>query len=471
MSFQEKIHLIDSLQSSIQEHGSIPAALLNKINYKLRLEWNYTSNSMEGNSLTKRETRTVMVNAIDVNGKPLKDIQEIKNHDIVINTIMKMGKGELNISESRIKEIHKGIMYEEDLGKQSYIGKWKNVDNYMTNFDGERYDFVSHMEVPERMHHLVNWVNSENERIKRGKKDALHPALLAFRFHLDYLAIHPFYDGNGRTARILSNLILISYGLPPLYIKEAEKQNYYRYLTDIQTYGGEPDLFYEFMAQLLIRSLQITLDSIEGKEIEEEDDFIKEIELLKAKSSVKDKPKSPQVLYNTYGILETELWHKIKNTLHHFNSLFNEFDISNKINNQTYKEITSPFRALDLVKIFDGKKKIFGVDVYEGIVNNIEWNYKLFALNGTEVPEDFKISLNVYFNALDYEINLTATGKTASDLIYKMQKKYEEAFSLEQIDDLLTVLKSHLLDEIKKRTNSTATSFETIMQSTYFSII
>ncbi|CAN5447562.1 Fic family protein [soil metagenome] len=270
MSFQDKLQQIDQLQASIKEHGTIPVATLNKINYKLRLEWNFTSNSMEGNSLTKRETRTVMVGVVSVNDKPLKDIIEMKNHDQVISSIMKMGKGELNVSESRIKEIHKGIMYEEDPEKLKHVGQWKNINNYMFNINGERYDFVPHNEVSERMHQLMNWTNSEKEKIQRNQKDASHPVLLALKFHIEYLTIHPFYDGNGRTARILSNLILISYGFPPFYINENEKQNYYSYLTDIQSYGGEPDLFYEFMANLVLRSLQITLDAIEGNDTQQE---------------------------------------------------------------------------------------------------------------------------------------------------------------------------------------------------------
>jgi Fic family protein len=270
MSYLEKIQQIDSLQAAIQAHGPISLELLNKINYKLRLEWNYTSNSMEGNSLTKRETRTVMVGVINVQDKPLKDIIEIRNHDKVISTVMKMGKAELNVSESRIREIHKGIMYEEDPEKMKYAGQWKNVDNYMINFEGERYDFVPHAEVGERMHQLINWLNSEKEKIERSKPNITHPVILALKFHIDYLTIHPFYDGNGRTARILSNLILISYGFPPFYINDNEKQNYYRYLTDIQSNGGEPDLFYEFMAGLILRSLQITADAIEGREAYED---------------------------------------------------------------------------------------------------------------------------------------------------------------------------------------------------------
>lgn len=125
------------------------------------------------------------------------------------------------------------------------------------------------MEVPEKMHDLVNWINSEKEKILRTAKNAFHPVILALKFHLDYVKIHPFYDGNGRTGRILSNLVLISYGYPPFYIQENERNTYYQYLTDIQSYGGEPDLFYEFMAGLIVRSLQFTLDVIEGKATED----------------------------------------------------------------------------------------------------------------------------------------------------------------------------------------------------------
>lgn len=266
MSYQNKLTRIDELQAEIQACGRIPDSLLKSINYNLRLEWNYTSNSMEGNSLTRRETRTVMVGVIDVNNKPLKDVLEIKGHDTIVSTIMKMGKADLNISESRIREIHKGIMYEDDPSRQAYIGRWKNVDNYILNFEGERYDFVPHADVPDRMHELVNWVNSQKEKIVRGEKDALHPLTLAFKFHLDYLNIHPFYDGNGRTARILSNLILISYGYPPFYISSVNKDNYYRYLTDIQTSGGSPELFYDFMSGLVMASQQYILNSIKNKE-------------------------------------------------------------------------------------------------------------------------------------------------------------------------------------------------------------
>jgi Fic family protein len=281
MSYTDKLQQIEQIKQTIEKHGKLPDEVLKKINYKLRLEWNYTSNSMEGNSLTKQETRSVMVGNITVEGKPIKDVLEMKGHDEVITKIIQMGKGELNISEGRIKEIHKGIMHEEDPEKKKEIGVWKKNNNYLYNYKNERFDFVAPADVPDKMHQLINWLNGERDKIKRGDKDALHPVQLAFQFHLDYISIHPFYDGNGRTVRILTNLVLISYGYPPIYVKENEKAPYYQYLADIQGYGGNPDLFYDFMAGLLVRSLQIVLDAVVGKDIEEHDDLEKEIALWK----------------------------------------------------------------------------------------------------------------------------------------------------------------------------------------------
>lgn len=254
---------IDELQAQIQAHGKLDNEVLKRINYKFRLDWNYNSNVMEGNSLTKMETRSVMINNITVEGKPLKDIIEMRGHDNVISSILKIGKGELNLSEARIKEIHKGIMYEDDPEKKMNIGIWKPHNNYLYNYKKERVDFTPYEEVKEKMHELVNWLNTQKE------KKAIHPVLLAFEFHLNFIRIHPFYDGNGRTARIFMNLILIAYGYPPVIVKLEEKRQYYQYLSDVADYGGEPDLFYEFMGGLLVRSQGEVLKAVNGESIEE----------------------------------------------------------------------------------------------------------------------------------------------------------------------------------------------------------
>ena len=109
------------------------------------------------------------------------------------------------------------------------------------------------------MHELLNWYGSALEKIQHTKTDALHPLILAFELHWRYATIHPFYDGNGRTARIFTNLILISQGFPPAIIRQEQKEAYSKYLGDIQS-GGEPDAFYAFMADLVLDAQKCILE-------------------------------------------------------------------------------------------------------------------------------------------------------------------------------------------------------------------
>jgi len=115
---------------------------------------------MEGNTLTIDETKSVMVGNIDVHQKPLKDIMEMKGHDEAILNILKMGKGELDISESRIKELHRAIIYEDSPGEKEKIGKWKMQPIHVMNYRGDKFDFSDPYEVADKIHELVNWVNA-----------------------------------------------------------------------------------------------------------------------------------------------------------------------------------------------------------------------------------------------------------------------------------------------------------------------
>lgn len=328
MALEETLKKIDELQSKINSHGKLSNDVLNKINYKFRLEWNYHSNAMEGNSLTKEETRSVMIDNVTVDGKPLKDVMEVRGHDGIITDILKIGKGELRLSEKRIKDIHRAIMREDDPQQALKIGEWKTNENHLINYKGEKFDFAAPADVPEKMHELLNWLNAKYDEIISKKKGVIHPALLALEFHLRYVTIHPFYDGNGRTSRILMNLILIMLGYPPVIVKVSDKGEYGRYLADIQGYGGNPDLFYEFMAKLLIKSQELVLTAIEGGDIDEPDDLDKKILLLEKNLSGIDpdnelKEKfSIDLFLKIYDGWITDLLKEIIPTIQKFNKFF-----------------------------------------------------------------------------------------------------------------------------------------------------
>jgi Fic family protein len=284
LNLADKLQHIDSLRKMIESKGKLSDDILRKIDYKFRLECNYNSNKIEGGTLTKPETRSVMTGNITVEGKPLKDIREMKGHDAVMQDLLRIGKGEKRISEKKILEFHskiiKGETPEEE--KEMEIGQWKTNGNHVINYRGEKFNFTAPEDISTAIHNLLNWLNTGLDKIHNNHKDAPNPLLLAFEFHTKYLTIHPFADGNGRTARLLTNLVLVSLGYPPFWVTEGgEKDAYNRYLADVQAYGGSPDLLYEFLAGLVERSLQLTLDAVEGREIEDLDDWAKKLQLLK----------------------------------------------------------------------------------------------------------------------------------------------------------------------------------------------
>jgi Fic family protein len=460
MSFSQKLTVIDDLMAQINRYGVLPNNVKNKINYKLRLDWNYYSNAIEGNTLTMQETRSIMIGNVTVNGKPVKDVMEMKGHDDVVNEILKIGKTELNLSENRIKHIHKGIMHEDDPKKQSWIGEWKTQPNYIYNFRGERYDFTAPSDVSDEMHKLINWLSSEKEKVERSAKTALHPIQIALHFHLEYVTIHPFYDGNGRTARILSNLILISFGYPPFYIKTDEKNAYYQYLGEVQCYSAKPDLLYDFMAGLILRSIQLTLDAIEGKEIEEKSDIDKELQLLKI--NVKQKETTPpntparpgleDILLKYLGKLVKQLDSKLKT----FRDLFSEHDESLMFPEEDKR-------------LFIKKSKISLPRVVEAYELNYENKNPQIHLLLTSNKDFVKEKLEIYceYNGIE-NVEEKATVKLIIEFKFRkysysvydlntnelFTKNYDEFLSNEEIDTIVKIHVSDLISKVKAIVNN-----------------
>ncbi|MDP5172055.1 MAG: Fic family protein [Bacteroidia bacterium] len=285
--FPPFLQSIDNRQQQIASHGDWDETLRKKVAYKFRLDWNYYSQSIEGGTLTRRETRTIMVGQVNVQGKPLKDVLEMTQHDEVIREIMAIGKGQKRLSEARIKQIHAAIMHEEDPEKRKLLGQWKTQPNEICNHKGEKREFTPPADVPDAIHDLLNRTNANWDKLDRSDKDARHPVLMALDFHLEFLSIHPFYDGNGRTARILLNLILIAFGYPAIIVKNEDKEAYGRYIAEIQGYGAGRELYDEFMSGLLIRSQELVLQALAGEDIEEPDDLDKEIELFQKQQEAK----------------------------------------------------------------------------------------------------------------------------------------------------------------------------------------
>lgn len=438
---------IEQNQQAISQYGKFDDALLKKINYKLRLDWNYYSNRIEGGTLTKAETRSVMVGNIDVKGKPLRDIMEMSGHDKLVIDVLKMSKGELTLAEKRIKDIHRAIMHEEDSEKQKFVGNWKQEDNEIINYKNEKISFTNWREVPEAVHQLLDKTNAQLEQYHTGKS-ALHAIEIAAQFHIDFITIHPFYDGNGRTTRILTNIILMACGYPAIIIKDQHKKSYYQLLGDIQAYGGNPNLFYEFLAERILDTQQLILDAIAGKEIDELDDIDKEILLFKQELSNKEAvgniKRSNTLIAELYLNNLKLLFDFILEKHLELNELFAENDFNRRINNsypsnypkdkdyieEQFKIVVSP----------ESNKSQYSKQAIDMIALGI--HHKGFLKDNMNV---FDVHFNLYIKFDDFKFHIGDLYKSKYSFLYS---SIIDTTSTQKI--AAEIVKEHL-DEIKSK--------------------
>lgn len=275
-----------NLKIELDQYRPLPAETEARILQKLRLDWNYHSNHIEGGRLSYGETKALLLFGITAQGKPLKDHLEVSGHDDAIKWIEEVVRNEYPLVESFIRQLHEVILKSPytkktlnangEIGqRQIKIGEYKTTPNHVLTKTGEMFYFASPEETPALMHDLMEWYNA-----KRAHTDT-NGILLASEFHYKFIRIHPFDDGNGRIARLLMNFILMQYGFPPAIVKTEDKENYYSALE--QADAGMLEPFLAYIAQNVIRSLEIMLRGAKGESIEEPDDIDKQISLLEQK--------------------------------------------------------------------------------------------------------------------------------------------------------------------------------------------
>lgn len=235
---KEKLNILNSFRP-------IHKTLLNKIRGNFQVEMTYNSNAIEGNTLTKKETFWIISEGLTIKGKSLKEHLEVKNHkealDFLYELIEQNKKN--TISEHLIRQIHSLVVKEADKG---IAGVYRNGDVFISGSD---HTPPSGFRVPEEMNTLVKWIKKERYNY--------HIIELSALIHHKLVAIHPFWDGNGRVARIIMNILIIQAGYPMTIILKNDRRRYYRVLSEADK-GNYKNLC-EFLAQNVIRSLNVYL--------------------------------------------------------------------------------------------------------------------------------------------------------------------------------------------------------------------
>ncbi|MCB0220579.1 MAG: HsdR family type I site-specific deoxyribonuclease [Chrysiogenetes bacterium] len=215
---------------------------------QLRAHWEvvhtYNSNAIEGNTLTLGETKAVLLDGITISGKPLREILEVTNHREAMRLLYRFSESKTPVSEAEILDLHRLILtgiQADDAGRYRRTG---------VRVAGSQHVFPNPAKVPALMEEFVSAVGAWDD----------HPVLVAARAHFKLVAIHPFADGNGRTARLLMNLLLMRGGCPPAYLKVERRGLYYDALEEGHTRGTAR--FEEFIANAVRESLEETLAAL-----------------------------------------------------------------------------------------------------------------------------------------------------------------------------------------------------------------
>lgn len=378
----------EQLKKELDDLRPIASEAEKRIMQKFRLDWNYHSNNLEGNSLTYGETKALILFGITAQGKPLKDHFEITGHDEAIKWIEEVVKDKIPLTEKFIRELHTLLLKESSYkeaktteGKPTRrkieVGKYKTQPNHVLTVTGEIFYFASPEETPAKMQELLEWFRKEKGKTK------IYPILLASLFNYRFIRIHPFDDGNGRVARILMNFILIQFGYPPVIIKTEDKENYYAVLRLADADDLEP--FIEYIAQNLVHSLKIMIKGAKGEDIEEIDDLDKELALLEGR--LKNRNEKIKIFKSKETIIEN-IKTSIMPLLEEFINISKKFDRFYVDTDFIYK-IDYGYRNIN----------INGIPEFSDLKHFVDEIYKLKnECKGLQFQYQYK-----YFNRVDYE--------------------------------------------------------------------
>lgn len=246
-SLEAQLSELRAKVSSLRKDGALSSEALKNLRRFFRIKNIYNSNAIEGNTLSIGETRLVVEQGLTITGKPLKDTLEAKNLSHALDLFEELadreGRPILGVDIRNLQgSILKGIDDEN-------AGKYRSVNVHIT---GSQHTQPSSEQVASMMSDLTDWL--EKLPSPDQLSEEADPIVLACIAHAWFVYIHPFVDGNGRTARLLMNLVLMRYGYPIAIINRDDRQRYYDALETSQ--GSDLTPFIQLVFESVDESLE-----------------------------------------------------------------------------------------------------------------------------------------------------------------------------------------------------------------------
>lgn len=244
--FDATIKRINQKKAELDAFRPIPPIVVKSIKDSLTYEWTYNSNRIEGNTLTLQETQLILEEGITVKGKSLREHFEAVNHHDAIGFVEELAQENAQVSSRNALDIHALVLQKIE---KDFAGRLRTAGVRIL-----KANFVppNAQKVPDLIDELFDWTNTEGAN--------LHPVVRATIFHHRFVWIHPFFDGNGRTVRLLMNLMLMRAGFPPAIILSNDRKKYYAALNAANL--GDYSKLMLLMLQATERSLDIYLSHL-----------------------------------------------------------------------------------------------------------------------------------------------------------------------------------------------------------------
>ncbi|MEK6715027.1 MAG: Fic family protein [Candidatus Omnitrophota bacterium] len=251
MQYENCIKEIDELKAKIDKHRPLSEHALKQLKEYYRIGLTYSSNAIEGNSLTETETKIVIEDGITIGGKPLKDHYEAMGHSEAFSFLYELVKNK-SITENDILKLHHLFYYRIDENK---AGKYRTVNVLIT---GSAFKPPKYPEVPVLMKKFAGNIASMCKEY--------HPVEFSARLHKELVTIHPFVDGNGRAARLLMNLALLQAGYVITIIPPILRNDYINAIKLSQVEPKSDKPFINFISSMVYESAKDYIRLIESLE-------------------------------------------------------------------------------------------------------------------------------------------------------------------------------------------------------------
>ena len=236
IDLKAKYALADENNRKLSAYRPLPLETLKSLREYYRIGLTYTSNALEGNSLTESETKVVIEDGLTIEGKPLREVYEAVGHAQAFDYVHQIIEKPL-LTEDDILMMHQLFYRQIDSDK---AGKYRHIKVFIS---GSHYGVTPVEKIQQEMSKLVDWYN-KNENL-------LHPIELAAILHQRFVFIHPFIDGNGRVARLLMNLALLRNGYTIAIIPAILR---HEYIASLEVAHKDKNVFVDFVADRVINT-------------------------------------------------------------------------------------------------------------------------------------------------------------------------------------------------------------------------